>query len=293
MKKNPISTIAIVFVVFFIVGIVFVVQGNTDKKITSKEAIKYEDLTALNIEKNAHVDGEIWACLGPYAEEYQTRYFIKSSDSTYYYLIPTSDGFISISTSDKTLIAKLNNLKNATYDYITGETDNIYCTPIEFEGKIIKLNSEIEGYMYEWLYSSGLYDQTTTKDELKTICNSKYNVVALGNAYSGLAVGYGMTAIGGIGAIAFLLIFLKSRKKNQSVYPNGDVNFPTTPNYTPDGSTSYNPPSYTTPTTNTYATPDNPTPNVSNVDENGAPTMAGISLKDVVEEYKRENNINE
>ena len=259
-KVTPLSA-ALVFVVFIITGLVFYFQGNTDKKIMNETPVSLEEINILNCEKNTHVKGEIYACLGPYAEEYQTRYFVKTSDSTYYYFIPVgTENFISISTSDSSLVAKLNALDTATTKYINGEADNIYYSPIEFEGKIIGLDSEMAGYLYDWLYSTGFEAATTTKEELKTRYLGNYKIVALSDGgSSSMIVGGGMTIIGLIGLLVCLLIYFTTRNKAAANAGEWQSTMP---------AQEYQPPIHTNPST--------PTDNYSNVENNNLPQMESI-----------------
>ena len=237
--KKPLVTFATFFACLFVIGIVFVFQGNKDKSIAKKEPIDIDDLSYINCQKDAHIRGEIYACFGPYAEEYETRYFVKSSDSTYYYFIPVGDkNYISISTSSKDLITKLDNLVNATYDYLDGVTDDIYAEPIEFNAKVVNLDKKIEGYLYDFLYKIG-YEQTTPKDELKATFLGNYKLVSLGEADrigTMIYIGGFISLIGLVGLIIMIAIILNQRKKSMNTVYNSY----STPSYVGNSNSSYN-----------------------------------------------------
>ncbi len=103
---------------------------------------------------------EVTACLGEYAEETETQYFIPTGH-TYYYVIWMADGsLMPLSVSKKADREYLDALTDATYDYIDGKTKRIEMEPRTFTGTIKNQESEARGY-YDDLLS---YWQATEAD---------------------------------------------------------------------------------------------------------------------------------
>ena len=95
----------------------------------------YEEAALNRAEYNDKwISYEVVACLGEYAEETETQYFIPTGHA-YYYVIWMADGSIMpLSVSKKADREYLDALTDATYAYIDGTTKMIEMEPRTFVG---------------------------------------------------------------------------------------------------------------------------------------------------------------
>ena len=115
-------------------------------------AATYEE-AALNQSEYSDkwISYEVIACLGEYAEETETQYFIETGH-TYYYIIWMADGSImSLSVSKKADKEYLDALTDATYDYVDGKTRMIEMEPRTFIGTVSNQKTEAVKYYNEML----------------------------------------------------------------------------------------------------------------------------------------------
>ena len=112
----------------------------------------YEE-AALNQQeyRDMWISYEVIACLGEYAEETETQYFIPTGHE-YYYLVWMADGSIMpLSVSRKADKEYLDALTEATYDYIDEKTQMIEMEPRTFIGTVTNQKSEAKEYYDEAL----------------------------------------------------------------------------------------------------------------------------------------------
>ena len=101
---------------------------------------------------------EAVACLGCYAEETESYNFIPTGHS-YYYMIWMSDGSIMpLTVSSKKDREYLDQLTDATYDYIDGKTKMIEMEPRTFIGTVETQKSEASQYYREMLNYMEIYE---------------------------------------------------------------------------------------------------------------------------------------
>ena len=157
IKLLIISTIALLFVgvaVFFLRNLIFGDVVGT-----------YEQAAANRTEYNDKwVSYEVIACLGKYAEKTESTNFIPTGHE-YYYLVWMKDGsFMPISVSKKEDRQYLDDLTNATYDYIDKKTENIEMDPKVFIGTVKSQEAKAKTY----------YDEALVKMKIKG--NTKHTI---------------------------------------------------------------------------------------------------------------------
>lgn len=189
MKNNKklliISIIAFVFfgvICFFLRNLIFGgVAGTYEEAVPNRS--EYND---------KWISYEVIACLGVYAEETESQYFIPTGHS-YYYLIWMADGSIMpLSVSKKADREYLDALSEATYDYIDGKTKMIEMEPKTFIGTIKSQETEARKYYDEalsymgttaadgWTVRYELLDCTETRVKYILLCSAVMMIPVLG-----------------------------------------------------------------------------------------------------------------
>ena len=189
MKNNKklliISIIAFVFfgvICFFLRNLIFGgVAGTYEEAVPNRS--EYND---------KWISYEVIACLGVYAEETESQYFIPTGHS-YYYLIWMADGSIMpLSVSKKADREYLDALTEATYDYIDGKTKMIEMEPKTFIGTIKSQETEARKYYDEalsymgtttadgWTVRYELLDCTETRVKYILLCSAVMMIPVLG-----------------------------------------------------------------------------------------------------------------
>ena len=125
--------------------------------------------------KEQWISYEVVACLGNYAEGTESYSFIPTGHE-YYYIIWMEDGSVMpMCVSKKADKEYLDQLTDATYDYLDGITDTISIPPREFTGTVKSQKAEAEKYYKEglnylkisagngWVVRDVLFDCTSTR----------------------------------------------------------------------------------------------------------------------------------
>ena len=115
-------------------------------------AATYEE-AALNQSEYSDkwISYEVIACLGEYAEETETQYFIETGH-TYYYIIWMADGsLMPLSVSKKADKEYLDAMTDATCDYLEGKTKMIEMEPRTFIGTVSNQKTEAVSYYNDML----------------------------------------------------------------------------------------------------------------------------------------------
>ena len=149
-KLLILSTIALIFfgvAAFFMRNLIFGdVAGTYEQAAANRSA--YNDMW---------VSLDVVACLGKYAEKTESTNFIPTGHD-YYYIVWMKDGsFMPISVSKKEDREYLENLTNATYDYIDKKTQDIAVQPRTFIGTVKSQETKAKNY----------YDQALTRLKIK------------------------------------------------------------------------------------------------------------------------------
>ena len=122
----------------------------------------YDQAAANRAEYNDKwISLEVVACLGKYAEKTESTNFIPTGHD-YYYLIWMKDGsFMPISVSKKADREYLDNLTNATYDFIDKKTEKIEMDPKTFIGTVKSQETKAKNYYDEALVKLKIKGNTT------------------------------------------------------------------------------------------------------------------------------------
>lgn len=122
----------------------------------------YEQAAVNRTEYNDKwVSLEVVACLGKYAEKTESTNFIPTGHE-YYYVVWMKDGsFMPISVSSKADREYLDNLTNATYDFIDKKTQDITIESKTFIGTVKSQETKAKGYYDNALVNLKIKGNTT------------------------------------------------------------------------------------------------------------------------------------
>ncbi|MDE6627010.1 MAG: hypothetical protein K2K56_11660 [Lachnospiraceae bacterium] len=196
------------------IGAVLSFMGARDFIYSRKTPEDFNAMTEADFEKGILVEGDLYANLGAFEENYTTRNGIKTGDSKYNYMIAVGEkqymGLLNLNSSQE---SELNAQADATYAYMMGETDTSP-TPVHFKGRVMKMSGETKGYLQDYMRDIGFTDS-----EINSLILEYY--IKCDN-YDGwgweLMVGVVCLFIG----IAIVVIpVISERRKNQVVFANG------------------------------------------------------------------------
>ena len=170
----------------------------------------YEEAALNRAEYNDRwISYEVVACLGEYAEETETQYFIPTGHS-YYYVIWMADGSIMpLSVSKKADREYLDALTEATYAYVDGTTKMIEMEPRTFVGTISSQETEAVKYYNEALSYMDIStaDGWTVRYELMDCTDSRGGYIVLISVLMLLPIG---------GLVIFFRSYSKEKKKKEN-----------------------------------------------------------------------------
>ena len=149
----------VVAVIFF--GVLMVIFFIADKDFLLKKEptdIFQHIEEAGAPQKGEYVSIGVDAVLEYYAETKHTTNGIPTGKEKHYLLWLDDTSFISLTVSGKKNYEKLDEIMNATYDYLD-EYVNYLPMPVEFTGRVSTMNSEIEGYYQEALDYWGISEE--------------------------------------------------------------------------------------------------------------------------------------
>lgn len=227
MNNTRMLKAAIIFIVLFCMGATSLLTASQQQQQLNKGLDDFNYLSDSEFSKGKFVEGYVYEVYGEFAYEemYNETLGIKRNSrvTSHYYLIPLTGSFdtgspkfiaLEIRTEEGVKNAEL--LMEQTWNYQdTGEEPDVW-NEFLIQGKVSKLDSEIEDYLYEWLTNDGEYG--TKADYEDMICPYVISEYAPGAVGRGMTMGIVLTLIGlgGIGVIIF--IYFRTRR-NETVKP--------------------------------------------------------------------------
>lgn len=130
-------------IVIIISGVILSVVGMADfYKIISKSTLNLDETDISKFQDSTLINGDVKYVIDCIA--------VDSESNTKYYLIPLkSQNYIVLATSDTSTLGSLDNIKEQTERYLTG---NIEDTTIStyVEGRLISIDDELSELLYNW-----------------------------------------------------------------------------------------------------------------------------------------------
>ncbi len=153
MRGNNVLTRLIMVLIG--VGAVLIVMGSRDFIYSRKTPENYNSMLEADFQKGQLIEGEAYANLGAFEENYTTRNGVKTGESQYNYLIPVGEkqymGLLNFTTTQK---QELETQADATFAYWNGETTEEPAT-VHFKGVVKKMDEETKGYMRSYMLDIG------------------------------------------------------------------------------------------------------------------------------------------
>lgn len=217
MKSNSRYNVPITLALLTVICLVLAGFSLRTQLINSKEPLKIDAISAENFKKNAIVSDEVYAVIDCYGEEYYEGDNKEKNQLVNYYLVPVGDEeYTTVMIKGSAEIAKYETLMNATQAWIMEEADDINANPVKIEGKVIELDEEMKGYLYEWCEKTEWFGSTDRAEIDKYLLSdfaiepfSREKETMLLALFAGLSVVFLIATI-----ISFVVVKSKIDKEN-------------------------------------------------------------------------------
>ena len=214
MKRLPI----IPLIILLIVGGMALKTALPTWLVSLKTPVDFNTLAVEDVRSGLRVEGNVYVVVDTFAvEESWTEHSNGSvtpkETSKYYYIVPIGPAAFScvgleIPDEDAAVYA---DLADATWDYLTGETDALNAAPIPFEGYIAPMDEELYSLFVEWFQDTG-YFGTSDAAEVRTYA-LPYLLTTYSTSGTYLVLGIGLAAL--LAALLMVLSHLRYRKRQR------------------------------------------------------------------------------
>ncbi len=155
--------ILVYILILAVVGVMFTYTGTMDLIRGSKTPADYNSMMEADYNKGMIVEGDLYANLGAFEENYTTINEVKTGSSCYNYMIPVGKKqFMGLLNNTPDMEAALETQADATFDYWNGDT-NEEPLPVHFKGRVMKMSSRTKGYLHDYMISMG-YTENEVND---------------------------------------------------------------------------------------------------------------------------------
>lgn len=217
MRKQHRLNAVIIFAVMLFAGAGGMITSSKQQQQINKGLDDFNFLSDSEFYKGKFVEGDVFEVYGEFAyeESYNETLGIKSNShvTSHYYLIPLTGSFDSDMPKFITLeIKTAAGVKNAellmeqTWNYQdTGEEPDVW-NEFPIQGKVSRLDGEIEEYLYDWLTNDGV--DGTRADYEDMICPyviTEHSAEAVGRSMN-FSITITIIGLAGIGIMIFLYI---------------------------------------------------------------------------------------
>lgn len=229
---------------------------------TDEQDLYGENFDIIENGDGGHIVADIYASLGQCSYETTTTKnksgAITSSSTDYYYIVPAFDKndetyyiCIKVRKDERSIF---NTITNNTYDYLSGEIDELEFGEVTtaFEGTIKDLDDELYNYALEWFREAEMYeDEADLRNHVLPLYLEPMKLDSATREIIVLSVLLALT-------VTFWILFFKARRNTPTAAYAGNVvvsdgldglNLNNTPTYT--NMPQYNPDPYNTQYSNT------------------------------------------
>ena len=221
LKKTKIcATILLVAVCFAVAMLTNIPSWLKIKKGDIKDI---ETVEANTLESGDLVKGTINTVLGACAEEYSTKFGIRTSSKSsklYYVLWLENDNLILYETGNKSEYDTLDKITEETKAYFdsyeeaqkSGNLEDVKLptTTFSIEGRVTSVPSKIQGYFKEWYDDDAEFDKNTEKVMI-TRCDFDGMDI---NIY----IGFGCAVLAVVMLVVTLIVWKKEKEENSYGY---------------------------------------------------------------------------
>ena len=203
----------IICVVLLCMGIILLTDYGKMKKYQNGEVTDLAALEYRQMQTGDLVSGKIDYVLDTVAEEYETKFGIRTSDDStkLYYIIGLENSYAIYETSSKEEYETLDKICEETWAYLDSEDVNapLPSTTLQIQGEVQKMDEKIAGYFKDWFKEADFSDEEF-ENSTEVYMISRANLDGLKRS---VHIGIGMTAVGAVGLIALLIVTIKGKKK--------------------------------------------------------------------------------
>ncbi len=198
-------------VLLVLAGVVFLFMGSRDLYYGNKSPENYNTMLEADFKKGQIVEGDLYANLGGFEENYTTTNGVKTGRSKYNYMIPVGEKqYMGLLNDTADMETALNSQADMTYSYMLGEVET-EPEAVHFKGRVVKMSSETQGYLRDYMLDLGF-----TTEEVNSLILPYY--IKCENYDSG-----GIFALIGaicfvIGILSFVIPMMLNKKKQDILY---------------------------------------------------------------------------
>lgn len=176
----------------------------------------FNNMVEADFEKGMIVEGDLYANLGCFEENYRTKYGVKQGNSQYNYMIPVGETqYMGLLNNTVDLETALNQQADETFSLMLGETTDDPA-PVHFKGRVVKMTDETKGYLRDYMLELGF-----TTEEVDDYILPYYIKCEI---YGG---GVWMALIGlvffVIGVLSYVIPYMSARKKQDVIVANSNT----------------------------------------------------------------------
>lgn len=213
------KVLLVVFVMMFFIGIIPVTDFGKMKKYQNNEVTDLANLGYRQMQTGDLVSGKVDYVLDTVAEEYETKFGIRTSDDStkLYYIISLPNSYAVYETSNKEEYDTLDKICNETWDYLNSEDGSAPAptSSLMIQGEVKKMDDKVAGYFKDWFKEQADFsDEDFEKNtEVYMISRTKFDGFQR-SVYTGI----GLAAVGAVGLIVLLVLKIKAKKQSSQEF---------------------------------------------------------------------------
>lgn len=211
----------IVLLVIRVMGVTVLLEAGGNSREIAKGMEDFNGLNLSDFYRGRFVQGDVFEIYGEFAytETYEETFGIKhnSEVTAHYYVIPLAGSFetetplfAALCLTDAQSIKNAELLMEQTWEYMDNGTEPDVWNEFPVTGKIIPMDSEIEGYFYDWFTNDGA--DGTRADYENVVCPyviSEFDTSSIGTTH---IMGIILTVAGFGGIALYAVITLAVRR---------------------------------------------------------------------------------
>lgn len=215
--------LAMLFVIFFGLGLFFTITGSIDNAKAGKADMDFNYMRKSDFTNGMFVKGRVYEIYDEYAyeESYEESFGVKKNKrvSSHYYVVPMVGSYdtgtpmyVTLEVKHVKMIKEAELLMQQTWDYMDYGTEPAVWNEFDIVGEVSALEPELSDYLYEWFMYG---DDTITRADVEPyICPYKITYYSIESHSTTVIVTAVMAVIGAIGCTVMIMLYLKNRNNN-------------------------------------------------------------------------------
>lgn len=213
------NVLFVVFVMMFFIGVILVTDYDKMKKYQNGEVSDLADLGYRQIQTGDLVSGDVNYVLDTVAEEYETKFGIRTSDDStkLYYIIGLPNSYAVYETNNKQEYETLDEICNETWEYLNDEGSSVPApvTSLKVQGEVKKMDDKVAGYFKDWFKEQADFTDEDFEKNTEVYMISRTN---LDGFQRSVYVGFGLAAAGIVGTAVLLVLKIKEKKQSSQEF---------------------------------------------------------------------------